>query len=289
MFQTGQTVCFALFVWYFSTGVILYLDGLPVRTFRWSMLGITAINVASLFGLAELRDDTSVSGAYLGFACGVLAWAWQEMAFLMGFATGMRRQACEHGCGGWQHFGHAVQAVLYHELAIVAGAALVVMAAWGGANQVGTWTFMVLWGMRQSAKLNVFLGVRNLNEELLPPHLAFLKSFLTCKPMNLLFPVSVTGATILAVVLVQRAGAPGIGPFAATGLVLLATMTILGLVEHWFLVLPVPFARLWDWGLVSRRRPEAAPAHPSSWPPLCAAMLPGAQPSHGHAHSQAAR
>ena len=37
---------------------------------------------------------------------------------------------------------------------------------------------MVLWWMHQSAKLNVFFGVRNLNEEFLPEHLEFLKSFL---------------------------------------------------------------------------------------------------------------
>jgi putative photosynthetic complex assembly protein 2 len=41
-------------------------------------------------------------------------------------------------------------------------------------NQVGTGTFAVLWVMRISAKLNLFLGVRNLSEELLPPHLAYL-------------------------------------------------------------------------------------------------------------------
>ena len=62
---------------------------------------------------------------------------------------------------------------------------------------------MILWWMHQSAKLNVFLGVRNLNEEFLPEHLAFLKGFLNKKPMNLLFPFSVTISTVIAV-LVQR-------------------------------------------------------------------------------------
>jgi len=271
MLLYGQAVLFALFVWYFSTGVILYLDGLPVRTFRWTMTGVTVIAAVSVYGLFAVRDDASVAGAYLGFTCGVLAWAWQETAFLMGFVTGPRRQACPHGCSGWQHFGHGVQAVLYHELAIIAGAALVAAVSWEGVNQVGLWTFMILWGMRQSAKLNVFLGVRNLNEELLPPHLTFLKSFLTCKPMNLLFPVSVTGATVLAVVLVQRAAA-GPDAFSASALTFLATMTILALLEHWFLVLPVPFARLWDWGLGSRR-PAASVPNQRSWPRR-AAILP---------------
>ena len=245
----GQTILFALFVWYFSTGVILCLDGLPTRTFRWSMLGVSAITASSLYEMSAIRDDTSVSGAYVGFACGVFAWAWQEMAFLMGFATGPRRKDCTQS--GWRHFANAVLAVLYHELAIVGGAALVIAASWGGSNQIGLWTFMILWGMRQSAKLNVFLGVRNLSLEFLPPHLAFLKSYLHCKPMNLLFPASVTGGTILAVILVERAASAA--PFGTLAFTFLATITVLGLVEHWFLVLPVPFSRLWDWGLGSRR------------------------------------
>ena len=33
--------------------------------------------------------------------------------------------------------------------------------------------------MRQSAKLNVFLGVRNLSEEFLPQHLHYLQSYFT--------------------------------------------------------------------------------------------------------------
>ena len=274
MMLNGQTVLFALFVWYVSTGVILYLDGLPVRTFRWSMIGITIASAGALCGLSLWKFDTSVGGAYAGFAFGVLVWAWQEMAFLMGFATGPRRSAPPENCNGLQHFGYAILAVLWHELAIIVGAVLVVSATWGGTNQVGMWTFMILWGMRQSAKLNVFLGVRNLNEGLLPPHLEFLRSYLTCKPMNLLFPVSVTGATILAVMLVQRAAAPEAGLTYATGMIFLATMTILALVEHWFLVLPVDFARLWDWGLASRARTT---------------LLPATDPQHGAAQPQAAR
>ncbi len=255
----AHSALFALFVWYFSTGVILYLDGLATRSFRWSMLGATVLLAVALHGLALSSDDGTPFGAYLAFTCGVLAWAWQEMAFLMGFLTGPRRQGCAPDCGGWRHFAHAVQALLYHELAIIAGAALVVAASWGGVNQVGTWTFMILWGMRESAKLNVFLGVRNLNEEFLPAHMAFLKSYLTKKSMNLLFPVSVTVSSVVAVVLVQRA-TDAAGSFAATAYTFLATMLVLGLVEHWFMMLPLPFGQLWRWWLRSHQAAVAPPA-----------------------------
>ena len=245
-------VLFALFVWWFSTGIIMYLDGLPRRTFRWSMVGATVLLAVSLWGLAAGSTDTSVRGAYLAFTWGVLAWGWQEISFYMGFVTGPRSQPCPEGCSGWRHFGHAIQTSLWHELAIIAAAIVVVTLTWGGANQVGTWTFMVLWWMHQSAKLNVFLGVRNLNEEFLPEHLQFLRSFLTKKPMNLLFPVSVTVSTVIAVRLVQAAIAPGAGAFHAAGFTFLATMMVLAILEHWLLVLPLPAAALWGWSLRSR-------------------------------------
>ena len=88
----------------------------------------------------------------------------------------------------------------------------------GGANQVATWTFMVLWVMRLSAKLNVYLGVPNLTEEFLPAHLLYLKSFLARKPMNLLFPVSVTASTVVATHLVDLAASANGSSFEAVGL-----------------------------------------------------------------------
>ena len=250
-------VLFSLFVWWFSTGAIIYLDNLPRRTFRWSMIGATAVLAASLWGLWAGAGDTTVRGACVAFTCGVLAWGWQEISFYMGFVTGPRTEPCPEGCSGWRHFGHAIQTSLWHELAIIASAALVVGLTWHQPNQVGTWTFMVLWWMHQSAKLNVFLGVRNLNEQFLPEHLGFLKSFLTKKPMNLLFPVSITVSTVIATWLVQQAIAPGVSAFTASGYTFLATLMVLAVLEHWFLVLPLPAAAMWSWGLKSRKVPQS--------------------------------
>ena len=265
---------YALFVWWFSTGLIIWLDSLPPRTFRWSMTGGTAVFAASLWGLAASGGDATEMGAYCAFTCAVLAWGWQEMSFFMGYLTGPRKAACPHGCGGWAHFRHGVEACLHHELAIIATAAAVVALTWGAPNQVGTWTFLLLWAMRQSAKLNFFLGVLNLSEEFLPKHLAYLRSFLARKPMNLLFPVSVTAGTVVLTVLVQRATAPGVGEFEAAGLAFLITMLALAVLEHWFLVLPLPFARLWSWVLQLRGpaggAKPAAHAHRQHDPAACA-------------------
>lgn len=239
---------YTVFLWWFTTGAILWLDGLPRGTFRWSMLGATAMLVAGLVGLAASADDTSALGAYCAFTCALLAWAWVETGFLTGFITGPSAAPCPPGARGWQRFRLALGAILHHELAIIAVAAAVLAITWGEANQLGLWTFLALWAMRQSAKLNLFLGVRNLGEQFLPDHLRHLASFFRRRPMNLLFPVSVT-ATTIACVLVFRAAAAAEEP---TALALLGVLLALGMLEHWFLVLPLPFERLWSWYLARR-------------------------------------
>ncbi|MDP9096974.1 MAG: putative photosynthetic complex assembly protein PuhE [Pseudomonadota bacterium] len=240
---------YALFVWWFSTGVILVLDLLPRRTYRWSMLFGTAVFAVCLWRLAAGASDTSLAGTYAAFTYAVLAWGWQEMSFFMGVVTGPRRVGCRPDATLGQRFRDGVAACLYHELAIIVTAAVVVTSTWGAPNQVGTWTFMVLWGMRQSAKLNVFLGVRNLGERFLPPHLRYLRTYMDERPMNLLMPVSITAGTVLVAMLAVAAGQPGISGATAAGLTFVATMLALAVLEHWMLVLPIPFERLWVWAL----------------------------------------
>ena len=253
-------ILYTVFVWWFGTGVILYLNGLPRRTFKWTMLAATLLLVLALLGLYATANSTRIGAAYLAFTCAIVVWAWQEIAFLLGLVTGPRRSVCPPGATGWRRTGFALQAVLHHELALIALALAVATATWGGANQTGMWTFLVLWIMRQSAKLNIFLGARNLNESFLPAHLKYLQTYFTRKAMNPLFPFSVLFSSIVAWWIWQAAGADGVTPFALTSLTFAATLLSLAVLEHWFLVLPLPSEALWSWGL--RSRVVATPVKP---------------------------
>lgn len=71
--------------------------------------------------------------------------------------------------------------------------------------------------------------------------------------MNLLFPLSVTVSTVVAVMLVQKAAMAVPGSFEAIGFTLLSTLMVLAVIEHWFLVVPLPGVELWSWGLASRK------------------------------------
>jgi len=247
-------IAFTLFIWWFSTGAILYLDGLPRRTFRWSLAGASVLTAGALRMIATTAGDTSISGAYVAFSGGIAVWGWFEMAFLMGLLTGPRRTPCPQDSRGWRRAGHALETILHHELGLIAAGIALAGLTWNEPNQVALWTFVVLWAMRQSAKLNVFLGVRNLSESFLPEHLRYLQTYFRRKPMNALFPFSVSIASIVAGLIWRGAFSDEVTVSEATGLVFLATLMTLAVLEHWFLVLPIPAEALWAWGMNSRKR-----------------------------------
>lgn len=246
--MSGGPALYAVFLWWFTTGLILFLDGLPRPTFRLSMAAATAVLFGAAYFLRSSAGDPSIGGAYTAFSCAILIWGWLEMSFLMGFITGPRKHACLERCGGWRHFVHATQAIAYNEIATLIGAAAVMLATWRAPNRVALSTFLVLWSMRLSAKLNLFLGVPNLGDKLLPAHLRYLRSFFRKRSMNLLFPVSVTAATAVLVLLALRYreaqdAAQGVG-YALVG-----SLLALAVLEHWFMVLPLSSDRLWNWAL----------------------------------------
>jgi putative photosynthetic complex assembly protein 2 len=267
---------FALFVWWFATGAIIWLDGLPRRTFKWSMAGATALAAAGLWGIAASADGTSLSDAYLAFASVMAVWAWLEISFYLGWVTGLQKHRCPHGCGGWRHFGHALRANIWHELAILAFLGAIAWLTGDASNRTALWTFVILWWMHDSARLNVFLGVRNLNEHFVPEHLDFLKGFLRKADMNLLFPISVTVSTVVLTLLaVEAAAAPD--PFGQAAATFLATMTALAILEHWLLILPLPSEALWSWSLGSRQTavPGGHEGHRHATPVATAGLEPG--------------
>jgi hypothetical protein len=70
--------------------------------------------------------------------------------------------------------------------------------------------------------------------------------------MNVLFPLTVTATTITTAMLIASARSEAALPHEIAGYAFLATLMALAVLEHWFLVLPIPSAELWTWGLTSR-------------------------------------
>ena len=252
---------FVIAVWWLSTGIVLKLVWLPRRTFRLSVAASTLGCLAGLALLAWTRNVEAPWAAYLAFGSAIAVWGWHELVFLLGWVTGPRKIACPPEAAGWQRFRYATATVIHHEIAL----AITMVAVWalthGGTNQVGTSTFMVLWIMRLSAKLNVFLGVRNLTEQFVPQHLRYLLSYFRRARLNWLMPLSLVLGTTVAIRLVAQAISPEATAFTLVGRTLVATILTLAVVEHVFLSVPLPDAMLWKWALRSRRVKGEAPTN----------------------------
>ncbi len=270
-------VLFVLFIWWFSTGAVIYLNNLPKHTYKWSFLGATFVLVASIYGLIVTSQSDTVASAYLSFTFGLLAWAWTQFTFYTGLITGPRTTPCPSSCKGSRHFWHAVETSMYHEITAALLGVVICFSTMSGKNHVGSWTYTIIWLMHSSAKINAVLGVRNLNDHFFPEQLRYLSSFLKKRPMNLLFPVSITVSTVAIAVLVHKAMALQNDPFELLAFTFYIVILALGILEHWFLVLPIPAEALWNWSVKARKAltgPDGETLHPEMLDPSKSAPAP---------------
>ena len=267
-------VLFIFFIWWFSTGAIIYLNNLPKYTYKWSFPAVTAVLVASIYGLTVTSQSDTLASAYLSFTFGLLAWAWTQFTFYTGIITGPRTTACPSSCTGGRHFWHAVETSMYHEIFAALIGVVICFSTMKGINHVGSWTYTIIWLMHSSAKINAVLGVRNLNEHFFTEQLRYPSSFLKKRPMNLLFPVSITVSTVATAILVHKAMAAESGSFELLAYTFYIVILSLGILEHWFMMLPIPSEALWNWS-VKAKKTLSGPEHEEVLP----ALEPAYQPS----------
>lgn len=243
---------FALFAWWFFTGAILLIvrradAGDQVAHGRNVFLTVPffALGFAGLWISAQ---EMTVTNVYLAFVAVLLVWGWIELAFLSGVITGPEKAPCPETLRGYPRFARAWDTISRHEL-LLAGAMLsVVMLTAHAENTVGLWTFVILFTARISAKLNLFFGVPRINTEFVPAPLQHIKTYFRKGPITAAFPIGVTFLSVTAACFAERL-------FSAqttadtVGFALLTALAALATIEHWFMVIPLPDAKLWRWML----------------------------------------
>lgn len=261
MFAIALSIVLVILVWWAATGAILYVDGFEGRARRRALLVAPGIAAIALIVVAIIPAWPPGYGAALaGFGAAMALWGANEMLFLSGAVTGPRRGPQPPGLSGWRRFRTAAETLIWHEIMLFASLLLIWSIAPDGVASVAFQTFAVLFGMRLSTKLNLHFGVPNTAEEMLPRRLAYLRTYLRRRAMTPLFPISVTAATIAALLLFQAGvlAAPTADAAFAGGLV--TAVAALGVVEHWFLVLPIRVSALWGWGLKSHGAAAETPS-----------------------------
>lgn len=254
MTDSVLSALYALILWWLATGLILYAIRRLSLARSTLMLTATGLAIIGFAGLAWSSNEATPFGAAIAFTSALLVWTWHEVSFLTGLVTGPRTTPAPASMATGRlapraPLRGAIETLLYHELAILVSLLAVVAITAGGANRFGLLVFVILWIMRLSAKLNLYLGVPNLGEAFLPPRLAYLESYFCRRPMNFLFPVSVTVATAVTLLLAAAALDPLSTSFETVGYTLAAALLALAVVEHWFMVLPFEATALWSWGL----------------------------------------
>lgn len=255
-------ILFALGTWWLGTLLLLWRTQRADARCAGTMVVMSLIALLGLVAIVVTRDWTTDTGAYLAFLGGMALWAWHEMSYFLGLVTGPRPHACPPGRSTAQRFWRGVQASLWHELAIVATAAGLAWLTWDQVNAFGTLTFTVLWLMRWSAKLNIFVGVRNLHQEFWPEHLQYLGSFVGQARMNALFPCSMAAGGLAAAWMLQRGLAAPSLSLEQAGWLLLVTLLALALLEHLLMFLRVPDDLLWRLATGAQNREKKIPEVP---------------------------
>lgn len=246
---------FVIAMWWLSTSIVL-------RLVWWgpSRVRIGLASVLGIVGLVLLHWSSgllSVSAAYLGFLSALLVWGWHELTFLLGIVTGPRKTACPAGARGFERFRMATATLIHHELALTGTGLVVIALSWHAPNQVGTWTYGVLWVMRLSAKLNVFLGVRNLSVQLIPERLRYLVSYFRTGRASWLLPLSIAASSCVLFQLVDGILAAETSAIARLERALPATLLALAILEHVVLAVPLPDALLFRWATRIKRTARA--------------------------------
>jgi putative photosynthetic complex assembly protein 2 len=240
----------ALFLWWFSTGAILWrvrvADNEGHDAHIWSCLLSLPLFALGMIGVHATLADTSPQGAFVAFVSALAIWGWIELAFLSGLITGPNRHPCPAGVGGLDRFMRAFGTIAWHELTLVTSLLVLALMAQDAANAFGLWTFAVLFFARVSAKLNLFLGVPRINTEFLPRTLSHLASHFRRGGVTAFFPLSVSLLTFASYCWLARLWQVE-DPGQITGFALLSALTLLALLEHWFMVLPLPDQKLWRW------------------------------------------
>lgn len=239
-------------IWFVATGLIAWADNRERATFSTSLLFGSIAGIAGLVVILVASLSTQVWAVYLAFVGALMVWGWHELSFLTGASAGPRRGLSDPSLTGVARFRQAAGTVMHHEVALAVTALLLISLSWNAPNQIGATVFVLMFGMRLISKINLFVGVPNSTSEMLPEHLAYLKSYFGRNRMTVLLVGSIAAIAGSTVWFASLALAAPAGSAAMVGASLLTTLSLLGVLEHLFLALPFRDGMLWGWAISTR-------------------------------------
>jgi putative photosynthetic complex assembly protein 2 len=241
---------YVVMLWFASTALVVALDHRTRAQKTLTFAGVAAC--AAVAAISLLAPRTDAFAAYASFTAALVIWGWHELSFLTGAVTGPRRAPLPDSATGWTRFRLSSATVIHHEIAIAVTLIVLAIVSRGLPNQTSASAFAILFAMRLSTKFNIFLGVPNFSTDIMPPQLAYLKSYFRNARFNALMPLSLIAGAALTFWLGSTALATA--GDAAINYTLLTGLALLGVIEHLFLVLPIGDTALWRWAVPNAKR-----------------------------------
>ncbi|MEO7995848.1 MAG: DUF3623 family protein [Gemmatimonadaceae bacterium] len=240
----GASLALVIGFWWAATGLTLAMQ-------RSSLTSVASVAIASVFALVgavlivKTRTDTTVRSARLAFLGSALVWWWCSTLFYAGIGINIADSAAV--VPPPRTFAFALQAIaatLRPDLVGVFALVLIGILVWRRPNRFALGALFTFWGTLQTAKLNVFMGVRNSGVDWLPEHLVKLSQFFGPPQNSLLLPVTIAGLGICFASMARSSSAAD-QPFAKHGYAMIAFLLALAVLEHIMLGVNLSLP-LWD-------------------------------------------
>jgi len=230
--------------WWLGTGLVLYMQQTIVTIRRPLILTLILVSAASLAAMLVSAQGSQPWQSYLGFFAAICLWGCIELSYYTGMISGVHKRRCPEKCTTGKRFRLALGASIWHEVSVLFVGGVVLTLLFGADNPVALYSFLVLWIMRWSAKLNLFFGVPNFNTDWFPKRLAYAHSYIRRAPITLFFPLSVVSACLIAAELISRSMTSEYPEALIT--LLPGILLSLAILEHLFMALPIADSELWN-------------------------------------------
>jgi len=245
---------FALAAWWLGTGIVLHLQQRMQRQVRPRKAvlatAVAALGVLAVVALEVASGRSGTIASLAGFTAAIVLWGALELSHLLGFVTGIHDAPCPAGTTARERFRLALGTSLWHELSVLGVGALLIALLAGSPDPTGLYTYLVLWLMRWSSKLNLFFGVPHFSTEWFPERLAHVASYIRHAPVSAFYPVSIALALVAFAALARLAlSSPDTHTLVHA---LPASLLLLAIAEHMFMALPIADTRLWNRVFASR-------------------------------------
>lgn len=242
-------VLFVIFVWWASTGAVLWLAQALDRQMHSRLVLMTVLCALGFAGVIIASSHATVWSVYLSFGSAILIWGWVEFTLLSGLITGSEDKPCPPDISETQRFWMAFKTICHHEYVLLAVMCVLAVLDTTAGSGMAIKTFALLWFMRLGAKLTIFSGAPKLSTNMMPERLSYMKTYFREDRIGIGFWFSVSCCSLFFAAGIYALMMIDYSPIAQTQIVMLVTLVCLALLEHLFMIMPFSESSLWRWAM----------------------------------------